>query len=380
MSILALKKKGYLFSDNFDKNTLDPAWELEPNQASRYTLDPVKGTIHLLHGTPSNLYLWLKQLTTEKQFVLDVRQGFIPQDVNHDAGIIVHDHQDNHLLLRVFQEGNVTSLSYPWLRIERDYNTYYAYHSQDGVQWSVVGAESFDDTAPLIGLYVNGAQGPGMEIEEVRVYLSRSVIVTGLTEGTKVELLDKAGIPLAVRVCTYGQASVAFDLSLYGMEVEGAVSIVLPQAQQPIVEKVRTIQAGDVYTLQVLPDMYMTDTQGQEHLLDEHLQNFLGYMSTGSQTYREAQIVVKNPLSGSFSGLKIQTADYKQTGQYRRLIQIAPDNNGVPGIYGTTVSMSGKLAAGGTYKYWIRLEREMDPNLATGEVFFGLDMQAVYTP
>ena len=372
------KETGLLITDTFDSSSLHPMWEMVPNTPARWSL--TSGVLRLMHGD-SPVFAFITDLTEQKQFVLDVRNTYNPLTAGDEGGIVVYGNDNNLISLdEYYDETKGTTESHPWLRLVRDYNTYTAYWSEDGVTWQIVGTEPFNNIAPKIGLFLSGAAGENLDVEEVRVMSSPYVYVSNLTEGATVELLDATGAVVAAKVCREGDTQVRFDVSGLALPFTGSFRITLSDGTTVIDSPLGSLSiwAGDEYLFGAMADLFFENESGAWEPVHENYETFLGYMNTGTENYREVKMKAVNLLAGgTFTSVSLELAGPDGTGAPPDSVKIAADMGGAPGSCGTSLTIS-NLGAGAEQTFWIKLERELDPDKSTSQITFAINAIAVY--
>jgi hypothetical protein len=368
MGVIHLQRPGLL---------LDSRWEIVPNDPTRWSLDSAAGEVRLKHGLEP-IYLFLPTLSEEKQFVLDVKNTYNPLTSPDVGGLVVYSDPTDHIKLEeYFDVSKGTSQSYPWLRLVRDYNSYSAYWSEDGIHWHFIGTQEFDRTMPRIGLFLEGESGEDLLVEHVRVYRATEAVIGGLVEGIRVDLTDENGNVVDSRVCPAGQSEIHFPLTDKPIPYSGHFRLVMNEASDPLLSPLLpAIWGGDTYVFGQNADLYYVDEDGAERRLAENIEEFLGYINNGSQLYREIKMIAKNDNAKALQ-INIGLTPSHGTDHYARLVHLAPDANGAPGAYSSGVTLP-TIASGNQGVFWLKVSRETDPALyhLTTEVYFGLNVSS----
>lgn len=368
MGVATLKASGLIYDDSFTAGPLDDRWEVLPNDSTRYE---VIGGLRLKHGADP-LFMFFKPLTTEKQFVLDIQNNYNPLTDGDFGGIAVYANDTDYILLEeYFDSTKGTTQAYPWLRLVRDYNTYTAYWSADGVIWNLIDTQEFDRVSPKIGLFLMGATGEVMDLSRVRILKSTMVTVDNLAPGTQVAFKDSTGTVLATRTCRADYTSVRFDMSNLSQPFTGRFTVTNPDSTVYETNETFPIRGGDIYTFEVSLDLYFINGDGVEKLLSKNLEEFLG--NVGGVPSTDFKMVLRGV--GVFKNVRVDLEQYKGTDHFTRLADIATDVGGSPGIYGQTITFSQISTA---TSFWIKLFRETDPSKFTPEVFFGIKVYSQF--
>ena len=361
MGVVVLEKQGFIYQDDFQGDSLDSRWEVLPE--SGYVLN---GSLTLVGGSGPT-HLFFKELTSMNQFVLDLKNNYNPTAGGDTGGLIVLAGVDDYILLEEYFdviEGTVNS--YPWLRLVRDYNKYFAYWSTDGNTWNFIGSHDFDRFAPKIGLFLSGAAS--MECNLIRVFSSSKIRVNGLTQGTRVDLINEQGLSVASQVCMEGRSSVSVNLPT--APFVGGIRVTLHGGSVYSSTKVWEIWGGDEYRFSPSLSLYYVDEALQERLVEPDFEKFLGHLNSGSLGYRDLKLIFKNELaSGSIHDTTVTLKQAGGTQHYLTHTKLAADEGGVAGELVGSLSL-GVIPAGGAKVFWLRVYRD----LTLPHIFFALDV------
>jgi hypothetical protein len=336
----------------------------------------VDGVLRLKHGA-SPIYAFIEELTTTKQFVLDVKNTYNPLTVGDVGGIIVYGSDTDYISLDEYYDVDKgTVQTYPWLRLVRNYNTYQGYWSNDGETWTLIGSQEFDNVSPKIGLFLSGDTGENFDAEEIRIMAGTKLVLDNISPGQRVDLLDGSNIILDTQYGRTGSSTVQFDVSKYTIPLEarfvvaGTVGLNVPTTFN--------MWGGDTYAVNYLLDLSYIDNDGVRIPLEDSFEEFLGYLNIGMDPSKSVKMVARNDFdNGTFTGITIHSEDYKSTGQYNRLVKLAPDNAGVPGVLQDSITLP-DINAGMEQEFWLVLYRETDPAKVASEVYFGLNVTAIF--
>ncbi|GAB1531939.1 MULTISPECIES: hypothetical protein [Brevibacillus] len=381
MSVVSRRKSGFLFEDSFDSLTLDSKWNMTPNDSSRWSLSDAPGSLRLKGGAEP-LQLFLETLTPMKQFVLDMKNSYNPKASGSTGGLTVFiNHNDFFHVEEYYDASQGTAKTFPWLRLIRDYNTYTAYWSEDGAIWHIIGSEEFNRLAPKIGMFLNSsATDDYLDMEHVRVFSLPTLTVSNLSPGIRVELLDSTGAAVDSKTCRTSQTSIHFDMTQHPIPFTGSLRFAEADGKTTISSSDQIeMWGGDEYDFSPSLTLFFIDGEGREVHLQDNTEEFLGHMLQGQ--YREVKMIARNTMHhGTFTGIQGVLTSYAGTDQYKRLVDVATDKNGVPGTWGDAFTLP-DTAAGNEQVFWTRISRETDPSLVdkTTHVHFGLNLSAVYT-
>lgn len=381
MSVVSRRKSGFLFEDPFDSLSLDSKWNMTPNHSSRWSLSDSPGSLRLKGGAEP-LQVFLDSLTPMKQFVLDMKNSYNPKASGSTGGLTVFiNHNDFFHVEEYYDAAQGITKTFPWLRLIRDYNTYTAYWSEDGTIWNIIGTEEFNRLAPKIGIFLNSsASDDYLDIEHVHVFSLPTLTVSNLSPGTRVELLDSKGSAVDFKTCRTSQTSIQFDMTQYPIPFTGSLRFIEADGKTTISSSDQMeMWGGDEYHFSPSPTLFFIDGQGAEVHLQDNTEEFLGHMLQGQ--YKEVKMIARNTMNiGTFTGIQGVLTSYAGTDQYKRLVDVASDQNGVPGAWGDSFTLP-DTSTGTEQVFWTRISRETDLALAdvTTHVHFGLNLSAVYT-
>ncbi|WMT39278.1 hypothetical protein RE628_17655 [Paenibacillus sp. D2_2] len=376
MGVTRLKESGRIYEDDFNNPSLDPKWEVLPDDSTRYEVSG--GNLVLKHGAPT-LYMFLKPLTAEKAFVMDVKNSYNPDTEGCYGGIVVFIDEHNYMEIEEFLDTSLPTpllKTYPWIRLVRDYNYYSAYWSDDGAVWNLIGSVELSGT-PKIGLYLRGDGDHPMVVEYIRINKGTNVTVDNLTKGTIVDLIDSNGMVIESRVCKNQETLVSFNLDKYPYPFLGNFGVGLTDGNRYQAMDTMKVYKGDHLYFEVTPDLYYKESNPDtgsyfDVLLMPNTDRFLGYLTAGGAAIQEVQMFAKNPMMmGDFKNVTFAlTAGTDK-------VQLAPDVGGVPGVYSYSITAF-KIEPGQSYKFWLRMAREESEDRYTSQVKFSLKMYSTY--
>lgn len=372
MAVVSLKERGFIYEDNFSTG-INARWEITPNITSRVVYDGEN--LSIKHG-PSRLYMFLNELTDTKEFIFDMQNNYNPSTDGDVGGLIAYAGDDDFIAIdEYFDLGTGTIQSYPWIRLVREHNYYYAYWSDNGVDWHSLGSSTFDQLGPKVGIFIEGDEGSDLVVEKVRVFKSNIVTVQNLLPGTKVKLVGVDGNVFDIKQCRTHDNKVLFNVS--NLPVPFVAKIVIDTGIDELDDNTfMQIYGGDLYHFEVSPSVIFYIDETPYHL-NSSIEEFLGYL-TKSTASQDCKLTVRNPLPGRFENIQVSLVQHHDTDHWERLVDIADDNNGVPGTWVDSVNIS-ELASGSEHVLWVKLKREYDlANYGTTAVYFGLKIDASY--
>lgn len=167
-------------SDAFN-GALSSGWSWVREDPSHWNLTDVPGKLRIISQAGS-LYIdynstknILLRDTPAGDFSLTTKVDFAPSEFLQSAGLVVYQDDDNYIhLSRAYDskqeiEFRIDTTSQPfsqatldytptttYLRIDRDGSRYFAYYSDDGVNWRSAGSATLNFNHPKIGLAISG--------------------------------------------------------------------------------------------------------------------------------------------------------------------------------------------------------------------------------
>lgn len=375
MGVVALKKSGLIYRDTFEAVSLDERWEISPNDTSCYEL--LGNALRLKSGVDP-LFAFFSPLTTTEEFVIDLKNLYNPSAKNNLGGLTVFGTAENRLdMEEYYDEAEGTVRSYPWIRLVRSYNAYSAYWSEEGAIWNIEGTDQFDVAAPKVGLYLTGDES--MDVEEISIFSSTKIKVTGLIEGSHVELVQ-AGKVVSSTICRTGMSEAELDVSGVQLPFSGNFVVRLPENNTFTSTEVQEIWGGDEYNFEPNADLYLVDGNGNELPLIENMEKFLGYVQSTAQDYKDYRILIRNNMtSGTIKSVKINITWPDGTPADMKLADLYRDINGEPAVKYAVLDYP-SIAAGTATPFWLRVRRITDSMASKGisDVNFGINMISTY--
>lgn len=382
MGLVVQKTKGFIYYDHFENVSIDSRWEILPTNAfNRFQTGVLPSNLKIKKGnTPA--YIFFTELTNIKEFVLDIKCSFNPVAGIDRSGIIVFAHYDDFITLeQYFDEDTGELQSYPYIRLIRDYNTYYAYYSLDGLVWNLIGTQDFDRLAPKIGLYIKGANGSDFDVDWVKIYRTQKITVNNLQPGIKLDLYNENDEVVETKVCRSTDTQVRFDLFAREYPFKGKFRLTIEnQISSLNYSQLQEYWGGDVFSFEPNLDLYYENDTQQVINLMENYEEFLGFMTSASIGFKQIKLYIRNNFfAGYFNNVVIKFTAYNNTDHYSRLVTLAKDNNGVPDTFTDEITYSA-IAHGEERSFYLKLIRENDPAkmFTTKELFFGLAVTSVF--
>lgn len=365
MSVVSKIKSGFIYESDF--SSLSTEWEL-----SDFNRVLLNGGLHLKSGdTP--FFMYFNKLTTEKQFVLDVKNIYNPTKVGEVGGILVYADEDNFIALEEYYDpikGVVNT--YPWLRLVRDYNVYSGYWSNDGKQWELVGTHNFGELSPKIGLFLDGRE-EDMLIEYIRIFRSIYITVHNPPPRSELQLVGEDGL-LKSMICPVHYPKIAFPISSYGIPFDGKFKWKSEDGQEVETEFFRNLWGGDEFKFQVSLDLYYK--QGVEFKqVDANEEEFLGHINTfNSDDLNKRRILmkVKNPHNYSFYNVGVDVSPYKDFKDYSEYVSLSTDEGGE---YSESINL-GTIEPLSEKYFWVEVKRAKEVDIGIAEVYFSLKVNS----
>ncbi|WP_339251190.1 hypothetical protein [Paenibacillus sp. FSL P2-0136] len=375
MGVVTLKKSGLIYQDKFDATALDGSWELIPHDPASYELT---GGGLRLKSEAAPLFLFFPQLTAENEFVFDLKNEYTPSISGDRGGLTIFGRDADRLDMEEYcDESEGGTKTYPWIRMIRSYYAYSALWSDTGTLWNFEGAEQFDITAPKVGVFLTGMVD--MLVQEVRIFRSTKVKITGLVEGSQVDLWQGSTI-VSSGICRKGLSELDLDVSGISLPFTGNFVVRLPENNVFSSVENLEIWGGDEYHFEPNADLYLVDDAGEEVPLMENMERFLGYVQSMGQDYKDFRILIRNNMaSGTIKNIKINLTWPKGTTADLKLADLYRDINGQPAVKYAVLDYP-TIAAGTATPFWLRIYRITDAMASSGisDVQFGINMVSNY--
>jgi hypothetical protein len=355
MPLISRLSTGRIYHDSFDDTVLNPIWQVSPTDPTRYDINNEKaGHLRMKHGDVP-LYM-LMDMPNLPDFVFEIENDYTPTVVGDSGGIIVYrDIEARIELLEYYDSALNASNTWGQMRMVRHNDVYTGYGSNDGGKtWSIIGTGTAEAMSK-IGLVVNYKDITGsvpFDVGSVKVFKDSKFLVSNLTPGHIVELLDNAGVVKQTVQCQPETDFVRLDLTTLPIPFTGKLRVkegALVKETTPTME----IWGGDVFWYGVLVEIHMDST-----VLNPDEEKKLGHLING---LIEKQFIVKNPGTEPIPDVKVAAAKYFDYNGYDWVL-LAEDAGGNPGTYGDEILL-GLMQPGESRKLWIQIKKQFSPDL-----------------
>lgn len=347
MPLVNKLSSGKIYSDDFTDTQLNPIWQASPTDPSRYSLTDRTGYLRLKHGdTP--LYLFMD--VPNRDFVFEIQNDYAPIQDSDTAGIVAYRDTNSRIeLLEYFNSADNSSVTYTHMRMQKKGELYTGYGSKDnGKTWEIIGASSAQDITK-VGLVINGPQignAANVDIDYVRVFESSKIVISNLTPGMEVRLIDADGVIVESQICQVGKDNLWIDLATRPIPFTGQLSVLengIVKETSPTMD----IWGGDTFWYGLLVEVYHDNT-----LVPKDIETQLGHMING---IIEDVFVIKNPGEDPITNVKAVIAQYFDY-QGFDWVEIAEDIGGSPGAYSNEVFL-GLMQPAEERKVWIKVTK-----------------------
>ena len=365
MSVVSKIKSGYIYETDF--STLSTKWEI--SDLSRITLNDGL----TISSGENPFYMYFNQLTSEKQFVLDIKNIYNPTKAGELGGIIVFADENNFIALEEYydEEKGIVN-TYPWLRLVRDYNVYSGYWSDDGKEWTLVGTHNFGELSPKIGIFLNGKE-EDMIIEYVRIFRSPYITIHNPPPRSEIQLVGEDGV-LKSMICPVHYPKVAFPVSSYGVPFDGRFRWRSEDGHYVETEFLRNLWGGDEFKFQISLDLYYK--VGEEFKrVEANEEEFLGHINTFNPEdlyKRKILMKVKNPHHYQFYNVSIEVGPYKDFKDYSKYVGLSLDEDGE---FSQEIDL-GIVNPFSEEYFWLELSRATEVDVGINEVYFSLKVNS----
>lgn len=365
MSVVTKVKSGFIYESDF--SSLSSQWEV--SDLNRIEL----GNGLLIKGGENTFYMYFNQLTTEKQFVIDVKNVYNPKSEENRGGILVYADENLFIALEEYYDSlKGTAETYPWLRLVRDYNVYSGYWSEDGKQWELVGTHDFGELSPKIGIFLSG-KDEDMLIEYIRIFRSPYITIHNPPPRSKIQLVGQDGV-LKSMICPVHYPKVVFPVSSFGVPFDGRFRWESEDGHYEETEFFRDLWGGDEFKFQISLDLYYK-VGGEFKRVETNEEEFLGHVNTFNKEgvyKRKILMKVKNPHHTRFYNVEIGLDKYKDFSDYEKYVGISLDEDGEYGqkiVLGTVEPQSERY-------FWLELKRAEEVSTGISEVYFSLKIDS----
>lgn len=350
---------GKIFFEEFEGTDLDPRWEVTPNDTLRYTL--ADSFINIYHGVPKFMLL-----TNEPDnYVLDLKNDYIPVSTNNDAGIIVFKSIDGSLeILEYFDVLKSAVSVYEYIRLVKSGDIYTVYgKNNDFSDWSLIGSVEFK-SAGKVGLCANGPSlqnSPVFKVDYIRVYKSQRVKYLNIPPNYRVEFLREDNTLIDTKIV--GSLKNGVEFLLEDVPPINAYFKLYDETNNLIhTSRVYDVCGGDMFFY----GAGLTVTVNGYDLRQD-TDYFLGYYKNSEI---DLDIRLTNEYQMDFHNVVITTAPYENDESYS-FVRLSVDNiNFFPSLNlgtvaaGQTIQLYGKILRDNDYlpfdatpnKFYIKIE------------------------
>lgn len=382
MALFNQVQSGLIFFDDFTEGQLDiRTWTMSPSDPTRFNLTSGRLTLYPDDEGTDTLTMLLLPTPTADDFVLEVSGQFTPSPYGDMAGLIAFETRTDSVAILQYYDSTTGPVTYTHLRLQFKNTSYYAWGSSDGgLTYQLIGS-SWGTIYPSIGLVIypptiiastpqatpqvtpqtTPQATPSMfpvtspyVIDYVRVYIDTSFTVTNLTPGYQVELLDQNQLTVQTVIVSAQQQNVVFDLSRLSMPFSGYLRVT-DTLQNITQSSLLTIWGGDIYWFGIRLQLSWNNIP-----YTESNNIYLGMMQAG---IINTEITITNIDSFPANNVLI-TVDASPGVLGSSWVQVASDNGGIAGTYGTS-AVIGTINAGQTISAWILITRN-----TTEPIFF----------
>lgn len=307
MQILRLVQGKILF-DEFDSLELGSNWQVIPDDSSRYSLSERPGFLKAFHGD-TNLLI----LTNEPdEYVIDIRNEYIPLNTQISAGLTVYKSMDTQLeVLEYLDSTKDESFVYQYLRLERSGQVYTAYgKNTDSDPWELVGAGEFLSSGK-VGLTIKGPSVAGsseFNLDYFRMYKNHFIQLLNVPVGYTVELLNENGVKLYVSKVTDPSSGVKLKFNEIP-PINASFKVYDNFGNEMYSSELFEVVGGDVFYYGAAPIVTM---DGEDMYLDE--EHFLGYFHS---TLIKFQVNLFNPFLSDFTDIMMEAVQYDTDSSYQ---------------------------------------------------------------
>lgn len=186
MGILNRVESGLIYYNDFDSNNLDYNLKLSSTESGRFEIS--NGYLTLFHGgTPFKIFLKV----LEDKYIAVMKNDYNPTTMGDVGGLTVFQDEITDIEIEeYYNEVEGVTKTYPFLKIEKDELNYYAYWSDDGITWYMLGSTAVIFSGENIGVFLKGVSGENLKVDFIKIYKSNFIKLINLFKGTKIELYD----------------------------------------------------------------------------------------------------------------------------------------------------------------------------------------------
>lgn len=338
-------ESGKILHEVFDKevNLLADGWQLHPS-VNRFYIDSTEGALNITHDVfPAYM---LRDLP--EQAVMEMRNTYNPTTPDDVGGFVAYVMDEYKLeLYEYYNEFLGTTLSFPYIRMIKVGESYEGYGSQDGENWDIRGAIDFPE-ANKWGIALEGVNGDNMKIHSISIYKDTKVYFKAVPKNGKVKLYDKSTMNLVGEGI---EKDYEVEISVFNKAIpfEGVIEV-YDESNTIVSQGEFEIWGGDVYHCGQFLEIYYN---GQPLDL---LNNDFGYIDS---FYKDFKLELRNMLNAPHTNVNVEIKPFYDEFGYE-WVEIAPDNDGVPGQFGKSIVIP-EVPANGSVYFWLRIMRNSVP-------------------
>lgn len=349
MSLLSRLSTGRIMEDDFTDTSLQSVWEPSPSDATRYSLTERPGYLRLKHGDVP-LYLFMD--LPNRDFVFEMKNAYTPGIADDSGGIVVYYNDEQYIqLLEYYDTVKGVGVNYTNMRMVRKGSLYSGYGSKDnGNTWELIGSTTSDDVNK-IGLVLNHPQKTNsvpMDVEYVRVYADRRILVGNLASGMRIDLLKPDGTKVVSHTCRPGADHIYIDMTNLPIPFRGKLRVYSSTGDVKETTDEISIWGGDVFWYGLLVEIY-----NDKGLLPTDVETELGPMLAG---HIEMKLTIKNPGAVPITNTTISVKQFHEFHGHE-WVMLAEDIGGNPSAYSKSVNI-GTLYGGEGRPIWVRVSKE----------------------
>lgn len=368
MGVLNRLRTGLVFYDDFWADSpLRPEWEVSPSDPARYSLSENPGHLRLKGGQDTLRFLLP---APSGSYVLDASIAFVPVSAEQACGIAVWE--SDQAYVEVVEVSGTDARLFPRLRLICQDGLFTGYHSEDGATWTNLGTQPVSMVVGRPGLVFRGPAGTSADVDWVKVFRDRFLVVQNLVAGQKVQVFRTDPAPSTLEAeatCPPGESAVSIDLGAKPLPLRGFIRVteadgVTVLGDGPEVD----LWAGDIWSCDLVPDLrYLGET------LVEGAAVSVGQLQ-GAETLVSFELY--NPHPVTLVSVQVAVEDAGEFGE--EWCAVAPDDAGSPGAFGQQ-ALLGSLAPGATLRFWFRVRRDpaLLPPPGTAQGLAGLRIDSV---
>lgn len=299
---------GKILFDEFDSTNLNDCWTLIPNDPTRYSLTERSGFLKIFHGDPDIMMI----MDEPDQYVLDLRNEYVPLNDSCRAGIVVYKDLDNSLeVLEWMDSTKDASYVYEFIRIIKNNNIYTAYGmNTEGGTWDLIGSGEFQ-SAGKVGLIVRGPSiegSPDFVVDYVRLYRSQDIQYLNVPVGYTVRLNDANHNLLSVKKVVSPYNGVRFTVDKIP-PFQGYFMVYNENGDLIHTSNIFDLCGGDIYYYGAVLEVSLNGND-----LTNTEECFLGYFI---QNEIDFTLELFNPHDTSFLNVTLMAGQYQTNDGYK---------------------------------------------------------------